>query len=264
MIAVEKISVCFNRGTPLERRALKELSLEVGAGEFCSVIGSNGAGKSTLLSVIAGDLRADTGRIVVAGRDVTKVSAEKRAGRVARVFQDPLAGSCGALTIGENLALAAKRGRLRLLGTALGSRRLATIRERVAELGIGLEKRLDQPMASLSGGQRQALALVMATLAPSSIVLLDEHTAALDPANAEFVLDLTATLARRFELTVLMVTHSMRQALDLGTRTIMLHDGEIVFDVRDPARRSITVEDLVARFRQARGQELTEDRLLAS
>jgi putative ABC transport system ATP-binding protein len=263
VIAVEGLSVTFNKGGPLERRALKNVTLAVGSGEFCSVIGSNGAGKTTLLSAVAGDVTPDSGRIVLSGRDVTRLTAESRAGLVARVFQDPLAGSCGALSIGENLALAAKRGRRRFLGPALGRRQLAQISERVAELGLGLEHRLDQPMATLSGGQRQALALVMATLAPSSIVLLDEHTAALDPANAEFVLALTATLAARFGLTVLMVTHSMRQALDLGTRTIMLHEGEIIFEVRDPERRELTIEDLVVKFRKARGQELSEDRLLA-
>jgi putative ABC transport system ATP-binding protein len=262
VISVENLSVVFNKGTPLERRALKNLSLAVGNGEFCCVIGSNGAGKSTLLSAIAGDVPAEGGRIVLSDRDVSRVPSEKRAGLVARVFQDPLAGSCGNLSIGENLALAAQRGQRRGFAPALGRARLATIAERVAELGIGLESRLGQPMGSLSGGQRQALSLVMATLAPSSIVLLDEHTAALDPANAEFVLELTAKLAARFRLTVLMVTHSMRQALDLGTRTVMLHEGEIVFDVRDPARRSLTVEDLVEKFRKARGQELAEDRLL--
>jgi putative ABC transport system ATP-binding protein len=262
VIALEQLAVTFNTGTPLERQALKGVSLLVESGEFCSVIGSNGAGKSTLLSAIAGDVPAQAGRILLSGRDVTHLSPERRAGLVARVFQDPLAGSCAALSIGENLALAASRGARRGLGPALSRNRLRTMTERVAELGIGLEHRLDQPMGSLSGGQRQALALVMATLAPSSIVLLDEHTAALDPANAEFVLGLTAALAKRFELTVLMVTHSMRQALDLGTRTIMLHAGEIVFEVRDPARRALTVDDLVARFRHARGQELAEDRLL--
>lgn len=263
MITVENLSVCFNPGTPLERKALSNLSLTVAKGEFCSVIGSNGAGKSTLLSAIAGDVMADSGRILLSGREVTRLSAERRAAQVARVFQDPLAGSCGALSIGENLALAARRGKRRLFGAALGRGRLSAITERVTELGLGLEKRLDQPMASLSGGQRQVLALVMATLAPSSVVLLDEHTAALDPANAEFVLALTATLAERFGLTVLMVTHSMRQALDVGVRTIMLHDGQIVLDVSDPERRGLTIDDLVARFRQARGQELAEDRLLA-
>ncbi|MYZ47088.1 ABC transporter ATP-binding protein [Propylenella binzhouense] len=262
MISVESLAVVFNKGTPLERRALRGVSLAVASGEFCCVIGSNGAGKSTLLGAIAGDVLPDSGRIVLAGRDVSRLPAEARAGLVARVFQDPLAGSCGALTIAENLALAAARGQRRGLAPALGRARAETIRTRVAELGIGLEDRLGVPMGSLSGGQRQALSLVMATLAPSSIVLLDEHTAALDPANAEFVLDLTRQLAERFSLTVLMVTHSMRQALDLGTRTLMLHEGEIVLDMTGAERASLTVEDLVERFRTARGQELAEDRLL--
>jgi putative ABC transport system ATP-binding protein len=262
VIAVENLSVVFDKSTPLERRALNNLSLTVDTGEFCCLIGSNGAGKSTLLAAIAGDVPAESGLVVLSGRDVTGIPAEKRAGLVARVFQDPLAGSCGALTISENLALAARRGKRRRFAPALGRRGFAVIAERVAELGIGLEHRLSQPMGSLSGGQRQALSLVMATLAPSSIVLLDEHTAALDPANAEFVLELTATLAARFRLTVLMVTHSMRQALDLGTRAIMLHEGEIVLDVRDPARRALSVEDLVQRFRTARGQDLAEDAFL--
>jgi putative ABC transport system ATP-binding protein len=262
MIAVEGLSVCFNRGTPLERLALKNLSLTIPEQEFCSVIGSNGAGKTTLLSAIAGNVPAETGRIVLSGRDVTRLPAERRAGQIARVFQDPLAGSCAQLSVAENLALAQRRGKWRGFKNALGKQRMRAIYERVAELEIGLEKRLAQPMGSLSGGQRQALALVMATLAPSSVVLLDEHTAALDPANAEFVLQLTTTLSRRFGLTVMMVTHSMRQALDHGTRTIMLHEGQIVLDVRDPERRSLTIEDLVARFRRTRGEELAEDGLL--
>jgi putative ABC transport system ATP-binding protein len=264
MITVEGLSVRFNPGTPLERHALRGLSLTVDDKEFCCVIGSNGAGKSTLLSAIAGDVLPEAGRVVLSGRDVTRQPAERRARLVARVFQDPLAGSCGRLTIAENLAIAARRGKWRGLADALARHRMRIVFERVAELDIGLEKRLDQPMGSLSGGQRQALALVMATLAPSSVVLLDEHTAALDPANAEFVLELTRTLAQRFGLTVLMVTHSMRQALDLGTRTVMLHEGEIVFDVRDVERRKLTIEDLVQRFRRVRGLDIEEDELLTS
>jgi len=264
MISVENLSVVFNKGAPLERRAVKDVSLIIADKEFCCVIGSNGAGKSTLLNAIAGDAPVEAGRIVLSGEDVTGWPAERRAARVARVFQDPLTGSCAQLTIAENLAIAARRGMHRGFADAVSRQRMRGVYERVAELDIGLEMRLGQPMGSLSGGQRQALALVMATLAPSSVVLLDEHTAALDPANAEFVLELTATLARRFGLTVLMVTHSMRQALDLGTRTVMLHEGEIVFDVRDPERRALTVEDLVSRFRKARGKEFSEDRLLAS
>ena len=263
MIEAEEVTVVFGKGTPLERRALNRLSLSVAGGEFCCIIGSNGAGKSTLLAAIAGDVLPQNGRIRLSGRDVTRLPTERRSPLVARVFQDPLAGSCSALTIAENLALAASRGVRRGFAPALGSARRLAIATRVAELGIGLEDRLDQPMGSLSGGQRQALALLMATLAPSSVVLLDEHTAALDPANAEFVLDLTTDLARRFDLTVLMVTHSMRQALDFGVRTVMLHEGEIVLDVRDPERRALAVEDLVARFRKARGRELAEDGLLA-
>ncbi len=264
MIAVHGLSVRFSAGTPLERHALKNVTLEVADQEFCCVIGSNGSGKSTLLSAIAGDVVPEAGRVVLSDRDVTRHAAQGRARLVARVFQDPLAGSCGRLTIGENLAIASRRGARRGLRDALAPSRMRSVLERVAELEIGLEKRLDQPIGSLSGGQRQALALIMATLAPSSVVLLDEHTAALDPANAEFVLGLTDTLAKRFGLTVLMVTHSMRQALEFGSRTIMLHEGEIVLDVRDPERKDLTVEDLVARFRKARGQELAEDGLLTS
>jgi putative ABC transport system ATP-binding protein len=262
VIAIEDLSVVFNRGTPIERRALNGLSLRLEKGEFVSVIGSNGAGKSTLLGAIAGDVPASRGRIVLDGDDVTAMPAEARARYVARVFQDPLAGSCGALSIADNLALAMARGRRRGLASALRRDRLGELRDRVSELGLGLEARLDQPMGSLSGGQRQSLALVMATLAPSSILLLDEHTAALDPRNAEFVMDLTRKLTERFGLTVLMVTHSMRQALDVGSRTLMLHEGAIVFDVAGPERARLGVEDLLAAFRRVRNEDLTEDRLL--
>ncbi|ALA16516.1 MULTISPECIES: ABC transporter ATP-binding protein [Chelatococcus] len=264
MIAVENLSVVFNAGTPLERRALRGVSLALADGEFVCVIGSNGAGKSTLLGAIAGDVSAASGRILVAGQDVTRQPAEARAQHVARVFQDPLAGSCGNLSIAENLALAAGRGSRRGFGNALRRERAEMLHARIKELALGLEDRLDQPMGSLSGGQRQALSLVMATLAPSSVLLLDEHTAALDPRNADFVLDLTRTLAARFGLTVLMVTHSMRQALDLGTRTIMLHEGQILLDVSGEHRSKLTVEDLIDAFRKARGEELAEDRLLTS
>lgn len=262
MIEVKNLSVVFNRGTPLEKRALTDVSLTLSEGEFASVIGSNGAGKSTLLGAIAGDVKA-SGQVVLSGEDVTKLPAEKRARLVARVFQDPLAGSCGGLSVAENLALAAARGSGRGFLPALRRERLDTLRSRIAELNIGLESRLNVPMGSLSGGQRQALSLIMATLAPSSVLLLDEHTAALDPSNAEFVLSLTRDLAERFRLTVLMVTHSMRQALDLGSRTIMLHEGGIVLDKCEPERQGLTIEHLLAEFRRARGKELTEDRLLA-
>lgn len=262
MIEVEQLVVTFNRGTPLERQALRGVSLKLEEGEFVSVIGSNGAGKSTLLGAIAGDVLPTAGRVLLNGADVSRVPAQARSRHVARVFQDPLAGSCGNLSIAENLALAASRGERRSFLPALRPSRLSRIRARIEELNLKLEDRLDQPMGSLSGGQRQALSLVMATLAPSSVLLLDEHTAALDPRNAEFVLELTRDLAARFRLTVLMVTHSMRHALDTGSRTVMLHEGRILLDVAGEKRAGLAIEDLLDEFRKARGEALDEDRLL--
>ena len=262
MIRVENLAVTFGKGTPLEKRALDGIDISVEAGEFVSLIGSNGAGKSTLLSAIAGDVAPSAGRIVIEGEDVTRQSTAGRSARIARVFQDPLAGSCGQLTIEENLALAAARGSVRGLGRALTAERRAIFRERVGALGLGLETRLQDRMALLSGGQRQALALIMATLAKSSVLLLDEHTAALDPGMAEFVVDLTRHTVRDYRLTTLMVTHSMRQALDLGTRTIMLHEGRVVLDVSGDQRAGLTVDDLVEMFRRQRGQVLDDDALL--
>lgn len=262
MIRVSGLAVTFGRGTPIEKIALNGIDLAVEAGEFIAIIGSNGAGKSTLLSALAGDFPPTAGRIEIDGVDVSRQPAARRASRVARVFQDPLAGSCGTLTIEENLALAAARGKPRGVGAALGPARRALFTDRLAALGLGLEKRLGDRMGLLSGGQRQALALVMATLAPSSVLLLDEHTAALDPGMAEFVLGLTERVVAEHRLTTLMVTHSMRQALDLGTRTVMLHEGRIILDVRGDERKALTVEDLVAMFRRTRGIEIDDDALL--
>jgi putative ABC transport system ATP-binding protein len=262
MIGVEDLCVTFATGTPLEKRALAGIDFTVETGEFVSLIGSNGSGKSTLLSAIAGDIAPVSGRVLIDGIDVTRQSTARRSERVARVFQDPLAGSCGQLTIEENLALAAARGSLRGIRPAITATRRSLFKDRVAALGLGLEKRLGDRMALLSGGQRQALALVMATLAKSSVLLLDEHTAALDPGMAEFVVDLTRKTVAEYNLTTLMVTHSMRQALELGTRTIMLHEGRIVLDVRGDRRAGLGVEDLVEMFRQQRGQILDDDALM--
>jgi putative ABC transport system ATP-binding protein len=262
MIRTAGLVVTFARGTPLEKTALNGIDLFVDPGEFVSIIGSNGAGKSTLLSALAGDFPPTAGRILIDEVDVSHQSTARRSSQVARVFQDPLAGSCGSLTIEENLALAAARGTARGLGSALKPSRRAHFRDRLAALGLGLENRLPDRMGLLSGGQRQAIALVMATLAPSRVLLLDEHTAALDPGMAEFVTALTRRIVEEHRLTTLMVTHSMRQALELGTRTIMLHEGKIVFDVDGEERRHLTVEDLVARFRRKRGADLDDDELL--
>jgi len=262
MIRIENLGVTFSKGTPLETRALREINLTIQTGEFVTVIGSNGAGKSTLLSAVAGDIPASDGRIMIGNTDVTRWQTARRATLVARVFQDPLAGSCGNLSIEENLALAAARGQRRGLGPALSTERRAVFHERVSELGLGLESRLTDLMNLLSGGQRQSLALIMATLSPSDVLLLDEHTAALDPGMAEFVLDLTDKLVSELGLTTMMVTHSMRQALDVGTRTIMLHEGKIVLDVSGDTRAGLTTDDLVAMFRKVRGQDLEDDALL--
>jgi len=262
VISLSDIQVVFGRGTPLQKQALSKIDLTIEDGSFVTVIGSNGAGKSTLLGVLAGDVLPTAGRVMIGGADVTLKPAASRAGRVARVFQDPLAGSCGALTIEENLALAASRGERRGLLPALGRGRRDFFKERIASLNLGLENRLKDRMDLLSGGQRQAVSLVMATLSGSDVLLLDEHTAALDPGMAEFVVELTRKVVSERKLTTLMVTHSMRQALDYGTRTIMLHAGEIVLDVSGDSRKDLEVEDLIDMFRKIRGQKLDDDELL--
>ncbi|CAN7329189.1 ABC transporter ATP-binding protein [Rhizobium sp. LjRoot30] len=262
MIALKDIKVVFGKGTPLQKQALNGVSLTIEQGSFVTVIGSNGAGKSTLLGVLAGDVLASEGQVLIGSTDVTKVATASRAGLVARVFQDPLTGSCGALSIEENLALAARRGEKRGLSAALGTKRREHFRERIAELNLGLENRMRDRMDLLSGGQRQAVSLVMATLAGSEVLLLDEHTAALDPGMAEFIMKLTQKIVSERKLTTLMVTHSMRQALDFGHRTVMLHGGEIVLDVAGDNRKNLQVEDLIDMFRKMRGETLDDDALL--
>jgi putative ABC transport system ATP-binding protein len=262
MINLKNIKVVFGRGTPLQKQALNGVNLTIEEGSFVTVIGSNGAGKSTLLGVLAGDVLATEGQVLIGNTDVTRKTTSARAGLVARVFQDPLAGSCGALSIEENLALAARRGERRGLAPALGAKRRDHFRDRIDELNLGLESRMKDRMDLLSGGQRQAVSLVMATLAGSEVLLLDEHTAALDPGMAEFIMNLTQRIVSERKLTTLMVTHSMRQALDYGHRTIMLHGGELVLDVHGDNRKTLTVEDLIDMFRKMRGQTLDDDALL--
>jgi putative ABC transport system ATP-binding protein len=262
MIEAKDIAVTFNRGTPMETQALRGLDLAIPAGQFVTVIGSNGAGKSTLLNVLTGDAAVTQGRVVIDGQDVTGWAPPRRAALVARVFQDPLAGSCADLSIEENLALAAARGRRRGFALAVDHNRRKAFRDRLSRLGLGLESRLSDRMGLLSGGQRQAVSLLMATLQPMKILLLDEHTAALDPKTAEFVLDLTRRIVEDQKLTTLMVTHSMRQALDYGTRTLMLHEGRVVFDVAGETRKGLDVPDLLALFAKQRGQTLADDSLL--
>lgn len=259
MISLSDIHITFNPGTPLAKSALVGINLDITAGEFITVIGSNGAGKSTLLNIISGDILCNRGRITIETQDVTPWPTARRAGLVSRVFQNPLAGSCADLTIEENLVLAFRRGRLRGLTPALNNRLRDQFRERLARLDLGLEDRLRDRIGLLSGGQRQALSLVMATLAPAKILLLDEHTAALDPKTAHYIMELTEQLVTEHRLTTLMITHSMRQALAIGTRLLMLHEGRIVFDATGPDKATLTVNDLLNRFT---GNTFTEDSLL--
>jgi putative ABC transport system ATP-binding protein len=262
MISIRDLSVTFNKGRPLETRALREVSLEVPSGQFVTVIGSNGAGKSTLLNAIAGTVMVDGGDIRVGESDITRVPAAQRAKFVSRVFQDPRAGTCEELTIEENMALAHERGRRRGFAHAINRSLRDRFKVELSALGLGLEGRLGEPMARLSGGQRQAVSLLMATLAPMTLLLLDEHIAALDPATAAFVLDLTRRLVAEKRLTALMVTHSMRSALECGERMVMMHEGRIVLDAAGAKRDGLDVADLLAMFKRVRGQTLDDDRLL--
>lgn len=262
MIEVKELQVTFNQGTPMETRALRGLSTRIAAGEFVTVIGSNGAGKSTLLNAISGEIAIDSGSILIDDQEVTRLPTHRRAGQVARVFQDPMAGTCEGLTIEENLALAVGRGSGRGLGLAVKKELRERFREQLSYLGLGLERRLGDKMGLLSGGQRQAVSLVMATLNPMKILLLDEHTAALDPKTAAFVMQLTDRLVSASRLTTLMITHSMRQALDFGSRTLMLHEGRVVLDVAGAERQGLTTADLLKMFERVRGEELDDDKLL--
>ena len=264
MIEARQIAVTFNAGTPMETPAMRGIDLTIPEGDFVTVIGSNGAGKSTLLNALAGELRPDSGQILIGDQDVTAWSTAKRAGLVARVFQDPLGGSCANLTIEENLALANARGKRRGFSASVGANLRDDFRAQITRLNLGLENRLGDRMELLSGGQRQAVSLLMAAMQPMKILLLDEHTAALDPKTAAFVLELTREIVAERGLTTLMVTHSMRQALDIGNRTVMLHEGRVVLDVRDEDRAGLKVEDLLHMFEKVRGAELDDDALLLS
>ena len=262
MLKAHDLHITFNAGSPIETRALRGLSLEIPTGQFVTVIGSNGAGKSTLLNAISGETALDRGSIVIDGTEVGPMPVWERAGMVARVFQDPLLGTCEDLTIEENLALARSRGGRRGLGRAIGRGMRDEFRDRLAILGLGLENRLQDRIGLLSGGQRQAVSLLMAALRPSRILLLDEHTAALDPRTAAFVLEITRRIVAERKLTTLMVTHSMRQALDIGDRTVMLHQGQVVLDVSGQERSQMDVPHLLDMFERVRGEAVSDDALL--
>lgn len=259
MLKLSHVSKTFNPGSVNEKKPLQDLSLEVADGDFITIIGANGAGKSTLFNAIAGTYIVDEGHIVLDGKDVTLTPEHKRARVIGRLFQDPMRGTAPGMTVEENLALAAGRGNWFL---PVSRKDKALFRERVALLRMGLEDRMQQSVGLLSGGQRQALTLMMATLNPPKLLLLDEHTAALDPGTAEKVLELTKSIVEEHRLTCMMITHNMQSALDLGNRTLMLNRGRIVMDTSGEERSRLTVPDLLVKFKEAAGEELDNDRML--
>ena len=259
MLELKSIFKTFNPGTVNEKCALHDLSLSVPDGDFITIIGANGAGKSTLFGAIGGNFLTDSGEILLDGQNVTFWPEHRRSKVIGRLFQDPMRGSAPGMTIEENLALAAGGGHWLSAVSRSDKKRF---RDRVALLGMGLEDRMTQQVGRLSGGQRQALTLMMATINPPKLLLLDEHTAALDPSTAEKVLDLTQSIVRENRLTCMMITHNMQSALDLGNRTVMMDRGRILMDVAGEERGALTVPDLLARFRELSGRELNNDRML--
>ena len=266
MLELKHISKTFNPGTVNEKKALDGVSLRLEAGDFVTIVGSNGAGKSTLFHAIAGVFYVDQGSIALDGEDITFRPEYRRSRELGRLFQDPMKGTAPHMTIEENLALAYLRaGKPRnAYFSRITKQDKEFFRQQLALLGMGLEDRMRQPVGLLSGGQRQALTLLMATLVPPKLLLLDEHTAALDPATAEKVLALTRDIVARQHITCLMVTHNMRHALDLGNRTLMMDAGRIVLDLSGAERGGLTVEDLLSRFRAGAGKDLDNDRILLS
>lgn len=259
MLKIHDIAKTFHPGTANEVRALQGVDLTIDDGSFVIVIGTNGSGKSTLLNAVAGSFIVDRGRIELGGRDVTRWPEHRRAQLIGRVFQNPFAGTAPAMTVAENLAMAGKRGLVRGLGRALSWSLKAKFHDDIRQMGLGLEGRLDNAIGSLSGGQRQSITLLMATLRKPELLLLDEHTAALDPKSADQVIRLTDEVVRRGRLTTLMVTHSMHQAAHLGDRLIMMVRGRVLHDIRGIEKQRLTPEDLLARFEDVRRAELLDE-----
>jgi putative ABC transport system ATP-binding protein len=264
MLSLKGVTKTFNRGTVNEKPALTGVNLDLDAGDFVTIIGGNGAGKSTLLNSIAGVFPLDGGTIVLDGRDVSRLPEHRRAADLGRVFQDPMRGTAADMQIDENLALAARRGQHRGLSWGISKEERDGYHERLKELDLGLEDRMTSKVGLLSGGQRQALTLLMAVLKKPKLLLLDEHTAALDPKTASKVLSLTQKLVAENHLTTLMVTHNMHDAIRLGNRLIMMHEGNVIYDVRGNEKTGLTVADLLKKFEEVSGGELANDRMLLS
>ncbi|MBQ8801481.1 MAG: ATP-binding cassette domain-containing protein [Clostridium sp.] len=261
MLQIQNISKTFNPGTVNEKKAVAGLSLHLREGDFVTIIGSNGAGKSTLFNAVCGDFYTDSGTILLGGKDITFQPSHVRSKDIGRLFQDPMRGSAPGMTIEDNLYLAAgSGGAFSRISRADRER----FREKLSLLGMGLEDRMKQPVGLLSGGQRQALTLMMATMVPPKLLLLDEHTAALDPGTAEKVLEITKNVVAEHNITTMMITHNMNDALTLGNRTLMMDSGRIVLDIGGEERRGLTVPDLLERFKSGAGKGLDNDRILLS
>lgn len=262
MLEIRNVSKTFNAGTINEKTALRGVNLTLNDGDFVTVIGGNGAGKSTLLNAICGTWHIDSGKIIIDGKDVTSTPEHKRAKYLGRVFQDPMMGTAADMEIQENLALAKRRGKIRGLGWGISRKEREEYRELLTTLGLGLEDRMTSKVGLLSGGQRQAVTLLMAAMAEPKLLLLDEHTAALDPKTAEKVLEITEDIVNRNHLTTLMITHNMRDAIKHGNRLIMMHEGNIIVDISGDAKKNLTVEDLLELFNKASGKEFANDRTM--
>ncbi|MCD8328100.1 MAG: ATP-binding cassette domain-containing protein [Ruminococcus sp.] len=262
MLKIENANVVFNAKTVNEKRALKDFSYEIEDGDFITVIGSNGAGKSTLMNAVSGSLTLDSGRIILDGRDITHFKEHKRARFIGRLFQDPLKGTAPNMTIEENLGLAYSRGKKRTLNIGISKKDLSLFRERLELLGLGLEDRMKTPVGLLSGGQRQALTLLMATIVTPKLLLLDEHTAALDPVTAKKVMEITDEIVKNDKITTLMITHNIASALAFGNKTLVLSQGELLMDITGEERRNMTVESLMQLYSKTATDSLSDKMVL--
>lgn len=262
MLDIQGIKKTFNKGTINEKTALNGVDLQLAAGDFVTIIGGNGAGKSTTLNAIAGTWQVDEGRIIVGGSDITNLPEYKRAGYLGRVFQDPMLGTATTMSIEENMAIAARRGSRRGLGWGITKKERERYKNELAVLGLGLEDRLESKVGLLSGGQRQAITLLMAALKKPRLLLLDEHTAALDPKTASKVLEISDQIISDHQLTAMMVTHNMRDAITHGNRLIMMHEGRVIYDVAGEEKKKLKVSDLLEKFEEVSGGEFANDRMI--
>lgn len=262
MLELININKNYNPGSVNELCLFKDFNLTVKDGEFVSVVGSNGSGKTSMLNIICGSIAVDSGRILIHGEDITKQKDYIRQRRIGRVYQDPSKGTCPSMTILENMSIAENKGKPYNLGRGVNKAKLETYREMLRPLNLGLEDKMGVQVGSLSGGQRQALALLMATMTPIDFLILDEHTAALDPKTAEIIMELTDQVVKEKKVTTIMVTHNLRYAVEYGNRLIMMHEGNVIYDVAGEEKKNLTVDDLLHKFEEASGEEFANDRMM--